>query len=147
MKFILLGLVILVSSCKNQKSLIVTDSIQDNELELLVEDGYFFTDSIETDVIRDEKTLKLFFSKVNKTRKPGIPIPKVNFEEEIALIVCMGEQREMGLPYLELVKNGNQQLVIGIKMEKSANGTSNILYPFCVYKMPITKKEVIFKEI
>lgn len=147
MKFVLLALLIVASSCKNQKKLIVTNSVQDNELKLLVKDGYFFTDSIETDVIRDEKTLKLFFSKVNKTRKPGIPLPKINFEEEIALIVCMGEQRGMGLPYLSLLKNENQQLVIGIKMEKSAKGNLSISYPFCVYKMPISKKEITFKKL
>ncbi|WP_350291603.1 hypothetical protein [uncultured Croceitalea sp.] len=148
MKFVLIALVILTSSCKNQKGLVVTDESQDNSLTLLVQDGYFFTDSIETSVVRDEKTLKSFFSRVNRTRKPGLPVPKINFEEEMVLVVCMGEQKTTAMPYLDLVARDNQKIKVGIAVQNETETKNTVVsYPFCVYKIPTSEKEIIFKLV
>lgn len=144
MKFVLIAIVILTSSCKNQKGLVVADDSQDNLLTLLVQDGYFFTDSLETSVIRDEKTLNSFFARVNRTRKPGLPVPKINFEEELVLVVCMGEQKTAAMANLKLVESDNQKITIGIEMQDEIKNTL-VSYPFCVYKMPASESEIIFK--
>ncbi|GMN11439.1 hypothetical protein MTsPCn9_09540 [Croceitalea sp. MTPC9] len=146
MKLILIAIIILTSSCKNQKSLAEADIKQDNELTLLVQDSYFFTDTMETSIVRDEKTLKSFFSRVNRTRKPGIPLPKINFEEEIALVVCMGEQKTSAMPFLKLLKDDDQEIKIAIEMKnKSKKEDKVVSYPFCVYKMSISENKIVFK--
>ncbi|WP_350288819.1 hypothetical protein [uncultured Croceitalea sp.] len=148
MKFVLMAIVILTSSCKNQKGLVVTDESQDNSLTLLVQDGYFFTDSIETSVVRDEKTLKSFFARVNRTRKPGLPVPKINFEEEMVLVVCMGEQKTTAMPYLKLIESDNQKIKVGIAVQNETETENTVVsYPFCVYKMPSSESEIIFKLV
>ena len=143
MKIILISILILASSCKSQKNL--SHEMDDNGLTLLVQDGYFYTDTSETAIIKDEKALKAFFSRVNRTRKPGIPLPKVDFSKEVVLIACMGEQKTMAIPYLKVVENKDEETIIEVKMEgKSGRETS---YPFCVYKMPISENEVLFKQL
>ncbi len=140
MKIILISILILASSCKGQKNL--SQETDDNGLTPLVQDGYFYTDTMETAVIEDEKALKAFFSRVNKTRKPGIPLPKVDFSQEIVLVVCMGEQQTTAIPYLKMIKNDDKETIIGIKMDKKSEKATS--YPFCIYKMPIVKNNIVF---
>lgn len=147
MKVILISILILAASCKNQKNSI-QETGNDDKLILLVQDGYFFTDSMETAVIKDEKTLKSFFSKVNKTRKPGIPVPKIDFSKEMVLIACMGEQRTSEMPFLKMLNDSEEELVIGVKLESKVKKTNQITsYPFCVYKMPISSDKITFKQL
>jgi hypothetical protein len=147
MKVILISILILATSCKSQKKSIVETSNND-KLVLLVQDGYFFTDKIETDVIRDEKALKSFFSKVNKTRKPGIPVPKVDFSKEMILVACMGEQKTAAMPFLKMLEGSKQEQVIGIELKSKSKKTEQITsYPFCVYKMPTSTDKIIFRQL
>ena len=62
-------------SCKSQKSQQMADNTNDG-LTLLVEDGYSGVENFESMVVRDQKTLNSFFAKINRTRKPGIPVPE-----------------------------------------------------------------------
>ncbi|MFD2588215.1 hypothetical protein ACFSQJ_14845 [Croceitalea marina] len=142
MKILLISILILASSCKSQKNL--SQEIDDNGLTLLVQDGYFYTDTSETAVIKDEKALKAFFSRVNRTRKPGIPLPKVDFSKELVLIACTGEQKTTALPYLKMAENKDEETIIEVKMEDKSGQA--IAYPFCVYKMPIVKNNIVFKS-
>jgi hypothetical protein len=143
MKLVLITILILTTSCKSQKALTLANA--DDRLTLLVQDGYFFTDSLETNVIRDHKSLKSFFSRVNKTRKPGILVPEVDFTKEMVLIACMGEQKVSGLPILSFLEENGEEISIGIEInDLSKNDNSSMSYPFCVYKMPISEKKVNF---
>ncbi len=146
MKIIFISILILASSCKSQKNL--SQEIDDNGLTLLVQDGYFYTDTMETAVIEDEKTLKTFFSRVNKTRKPGLPVPQIDFEKEMVLVVCMGEQKTNEMPYLRFLESNEKEINIAIEMTNTTG--KNIYttsYPFCVYKIPISKHEVVFNKL
>ena len=147
MKVILVSILILATSCKNQKNSI-QETGSDDKLVLLVQDGYFFTDSMETAVIKDEKTLKSFFSKVNKTRKPGIPVPKIDFSKEMVLVACMGEQRTSEMPFLKMLNGSKEEQIIGIKLESKVKKSEQITsYPFCVYKMPTSANKITFRQL
>ena len=147
MKVILISLIILTTACKSQKKS-VQEIGNDDKLVLLVQDGYFFTDTIETHVIKDEKSLKSFFSEVNKTRKPGIPVPKIDFSTEMVLIACMGAQKTSAMPSLKILNDNKGEKIIGISLEsKSKNDEQVTSYPFCVYKMPVSFDKITFKEI
>lgn len=146
MKVFFVVLCFILSSCKNQKEVANLKVEQDSGLTLLVQDNHFFTEAMETEVIRDDKTLRSFFSRVNKTRKPGLSVPSVDFENEMVLTVCMGEQKNGKAPLLQVLENNESELVLGIITKETAKtNTTTISYPFCVYKMPISRKEIRFQ--
>ena len=146
MKGIGLVVALLFLSCKGQKKVIEnTHQSSDGRLVLLVQDAFFPTDSLETHVIKDAKTLNAFFRTVNKTRKPGLPVPLVDFGDEMVLVACMGEMEGDVEPKLEILEENQKQLDIGIEIDKKPSAASLNTYPFCVYRMPKTEKSIYFK--
>ncbi|GGW22106.1 hypothetical protein GCM10007383_01520 [Arenibacter certesii] len=100
-------------------------------------------------VIRGEKALKMLFSHINKTRKPGIPVPAVDFKENILLFYSSG--RISGQKDLELCikKEFRDSIWVGVEnkipLKKVNSGISTT--PFCIYSIPQTaKKVVLFKN-
>ncbi|NHF61092.1 hypothetical protein FK220_017200 [Flavobacteriaceae bacterium TP-CH-4] len=123
---------------------------QDNDrLTLVLQDNYAATDTQETMVITDDKSLRKFFSRINRTRKPGIPVPQVDFSKELILIHCAGEQHGNGMPMLTMLNETKEEIVIGMgkTQKKSEKGSTATTRPFSVYKMPLTKKEITFKTM
>ena len=146
MKVVLLSLFVLAVSCKNGKA-ITESNDYDAKLTLLLQDSYFVTDTAETIVVRDAKSLQVFFTRVNKTRKLRLTVPEVDFSKETVLIACMGEQKTNALPRLKVLQENEAELVVGIYLKEEGNTTTNSTtsYPFCVYKTPISNAEVVFK--
>ncbi|VAW10224.1 hypothetical protein MNBD_BACTEROID03-153 [hydrothermal vent metagenome] len=149
MKMFLLGIVVLVLSCNGQKKASMVEDKEDNStqsdsLVLLVRDSYSGSDLSETLIITNSKALKFFFSQVNKTRKPGIQVPEVDFSKEVVIIHCSGKQGSAALPMLTLLKETDTTLVLGSRFEinKKTNSATVVTSPFCVYKMPLTTKRI-----
>ena len=134
-------------SCKSQKKHNVTDS-GNNELTLLVEDGYSGVEEFESMVVRDQKTLNSFFAKINRTRKPGIPVPKVDFAKEMVIVVCAGEQEGIEMPKLLKASENEKEIIFAVENVNPPKKKDNSLIssPFRVYKMPISNKKVIFNR-
>jgi len=146
MRLLLLGLIFFTFSCKSQKkNMDSAGEQQQGQLVMLVQDGYFPVESPEHQVIEDAKTLKKFFSEVNRTRKPGIPVPQVDFTKEIVLVACMGNIKTEEYPTMGVALETEDEILVktSIKMEKGPSAVTS--YPFCVYKMPKTPKNVILE--
>lgn len=136
---------VLVFSCKIQKSGMPNSGMNmDDELTLLLEDGYFATDEQLKMVIKDQKSLNGFFAKVNRTRKPGLSVPVVDFKKNMILVFCASEQK--GIERLELFKTNETDDTVEISIKKVENKDlkTQVSYPFCVYTLPTTNKAVIF---
>lgn len=152
MRYLSLFIFAIILSCNGQKKAGMKDKSGMNEggekLTLLLQDNYSGTDVAETLVIKDVKALKSFYSKINRTRKPGLPVPEVDFTKEMILIHCSGEQRNGKHARLSIEKENEEEVVIATSIEKSKkSGTSSALIsPFSVYKMPLTQKEITFKK-
>ncbi|TAI48553.1 hypothetical protein [Flagellimonas allohymeniacidonis] len=123
---------------------------QQSEITLVDHDGFSGFFEYETMVVRDSKSLAKFYAQVNKTRKPGLPVPQIDFSKETVIIVCSGEQKgemETKLMYKEETDN---ELVINVEMQKpekgSATGNSVVSYPFYLYKIPHTSKSVVIQR-
>ncbi len=145
-KTILVALAFLSVSCKIQKENSRDEKIMNTEvLSLLVEDNYFPTDSLETSIIKDSKSLQAFFTRVNMTRKPGIPIPAVDFKKDMVVIVCGGKRNGVEGLMLAMGRQTDTTQVIHIKEVPNDTENSSISYPFCVYKMARTEKQISFK--
>lgn len=131
MKYVIALVVLFTFSCKSQKQ----NKEIDEKLTLLVQDGYFPVENPETQIIKDEKSLKAFFSKVNQTRKPGLPVPKVNFETHSVLVACMGVVNTSTLPIMYLENETTEEITISIQMRNENKELSVQSYPFCVYSI------------
>ncbi len=140
---------IFLMACNGQKKATMgtTDATPDNPLTLILQDNYAPTDTAETLVVKDQKSLQKFFSKINRTRKPGIPLPQVDFEKEYVLVYCSGKQKGSGIPILSMDKETESELVIGKQMTVLPKGASEtaVISPFSVYKIPATQKAIVFK--
>ncbi|UJH67000.1 hypothetical protein [Allomuricauda sp. SCSIO 65647] len=145
-----LGFLILILgmlSCKSQKG---RQSIDDSDdgLTLLVQDGYSGIEAFESMVIRDQKTLNGFFAKINRTRKPGIPVPQIDFSKEMVVVICAGEQEGTEMPRLSKVDENAEEIVLAVDNLNPVKdvGTSLISSPFCVYKIPVTDRKITFQK-
>lgn len=152
MRYLPLFIFAIILSCNGQKKAAMKDkndrNIGNEKLTLLMQDNYSGTDVAETLVIKDAKALKSFYSKINRTRKPGIPVPEIDFTKEMILIHCSGEQTNGKQALLLVLEENEKEVIISTSVGKSKkSGTSSALIsPFSVYKMPLTKKNISFKK-
>ncbi|MFS4492271.1 hypothetical protein [Maribacter sp. 2308TA10-17] len=149
MKYAILIVIFMISSCKGQKNMTDNNAKSqiksDSPMVLILQDQSAEFDVEETLIIRDQKRLKSFYSKINKTRKPGLPLPDVDFTKEIIIAYCSGEQSGDGLAKLTIYDETKTEVFIDSKFEVRTKAPVMIkTNPFCIYKMRITDKEVRF---
>ncbi len=132
-----------------EKGLDAKKMTSDYAMELLTQDNYGGTELPETLVIHNGKGLQDFFSKINRTRKPGLPVPQVDFSKNMVLIYCPGAQRGGNTPKLTLVEESKTSLVFEPIKDMAIKTTASTaqITPFSVYKIPLTSKEISFKGI
>ncbi|MEO0572448.1 MAG: hypothetical protein AAF039_12145 [Bacteroidota bacterium] len=129
MKKAALIILLLVFSCKSQKQHVEIDK----RLNLLVQDGYFPIENPEIQIIKDSKSLRTFFSRVNQTRKPGLPIPEVDFNTHSVLAACMGAVDTNALPIMYLKSESAEEMVISVQLPNKNKDLDVQSFPFCVY--------------
>ncbi|MEO9513955.1 MAG: hypothetical protein ABJN84_02365 [Flavobacteriaceae bacterium] len=150
MKYIAISLVLLLTCCKAQenKKLIADQDIED--IVLIADDAYSGIEKYETEIIRDVKSLTKFYSRINRTRKPGLPVPVVDFSTSMVVAVCLGQQKGNVIPILKRgEESDNTQsltLVISQISSKTKESSQAIAYPFYVFKMPISMKKTEIKR-
>ena len=153
MKLFIIILSLVLVSCNSQKKAAMSEteiasSESENRLELIMQEAQGGFDADELLVIRDVKRLKSFFSKINRTRKPGLPIPAIDFEKEMILIQCTREESQTNLATLSVIEETDTQVIINVE---NRSKTKNALIAdssgsFCIYKMAITTKDVILEK-
>jgi len=151
MKYLVIFIAIITLSCKGHKKTAVnqtnTETVSE-ELNLILSDNYGGTELQEIQLIRTGSELKLFFIEINKTRKPGIAVPKIDFSKEMVVIYCSGKTMNSDIPGLYMVSESDDKLTLGIKKQNTISDTTStaILKPFGLYTMSLTDKEVILEK-
>ncbi len=149
MKLFLMGGLFLLFACNGQKKASTENEVlaMDAGLELLITDNHSGAEFSETLVIKNVKALQLFYSQINRTRKPGLPVPQIDFNKEIVVITCSGERNDGSVPVIRLKEETSSQMILFTELKTLENNTSPaITSPFSIYKMRLTDKEVIFVE-
>ena len=151
MRLMLIILSLLCFACVGQKG-VSHDNDDSSEkvskkLQLVLEDTYSGIERPEYQVVRDQKTLNSLFVQINKTRKPGIPIPEVNFKEEILLVYCAGTSS--GVSSMEMVVAEESPYSITIVLKERTSSQKELLNatttPIYIYRMPVTQKAINFQ--
>lgn len=147
--FIIIALMCLVS-CKAQKESQLNSGNM-GEMTLIAQDRYSGIDKYETMVVRDTKSLNKFYARINKTRKPGLPVPVIDFSQEMVLVVCLGEQKGQMIPKFSKTEESESEILITIEMvlPKEVKSSENqiVSYPFYVYKVPHTSKTLSLEKL
>lgn len=148
MRILILGLLVLTGTCGSQKDKnndINYQASAENQLMLVLSDNYGGTEKEQLMVIRDSKALKKFFTKVNMTRKPGLPVPEIDFNKEMVIVYCNGKTTNINTPALNRVEDKDDKMVFsrGTDSNQKKDVSTAVLMPFYLYKMPLTEKEII----
>lgn len=138
MKYVMVLFVFLTFSCKSQK----TGGQMDDRLILLVQDGYIPVEEPETHIIQDAKALRAFYAQLNKTRKPGLPVPQVDFSTSSVLIACMGPIDTDALPKMYVNRETVDEFIISVGIPEEKTSTSTKSSPFCIYTLSNMGKKV-----
>ena len=143
----ILGLVLIICfACKGQKEISKEkQQVVNNNLVLLMEDNYSSLSTADNVIIRDQKALQKFFAKINRVRKPGIPLPEIDFSKNVLIVVCEGEHAQGDSVALEVLKETEEEIELHTKKYKGKVISSAMVSPFKVYKMALSKKEIIIK--
>jgi hypothetical protein len=133
----------LCSSCKGQN--IVANAKSDTStMDLILQDSYSGAVAEEVIVIKSQKSLESFFSKINKTRKPGLPVPQIDFDTDMLFVWCEGETTAASLG-LVLQKETSESYIISKLNPKIKSNNTAITSPFKVYKLPLSDKEITIR--
>jgi len=142
--FLVLGLSM---SCKTHEKAakVATDEFSQEELTLLLSDNYGGTATAEIQVIREPKSLIKFFAEINKTRKPGLPLPEIDFSKEMVLVYCHGKTQLKTVPGLYLKAETDQEKILGVMdvENQTALQDTAVKMPFSLYKVPLSEKQFI----
>ncbi|MEZ4811222.1 MAG: hypothetical protein R2819_12750 [Allomuricauda sp.] len=137
-------------SCKAQKK---EGSISgnSNDVVLIAHDAYSGITEYQALVIKDTKSLNKFYSQINRTRKPGLPVPMVDFTTEMVVVLCMGEQRGEWVPTLIKSEQTEDNILMTIELpyaeHKDKMDNLPVSYPFYLYKMPYSSKSIDFQKL
>ncbi|RUA12048.1 MAG: hypothetical protein DSY83_15450 [Flavobacteriia bacterium] len=141
-RFLFLTCICLLS-CNAQKNM--GEEIED--LVLVEQDGYSGIEVFEAKEIRETKSLNRFYSQINKTRKPGLPVPMIDFSQEMLLLICLGEQQGKPSVQLSKIKETGAKIFIGVVLEIKEQDPLATQTPFYLYKMPLTDKTIVFQLV
>ncbi|MEX0314756.1 MAG: hypothetical protein AB3N18_11305 [Allomuricauda sp.] len=119
--------------------------MENNDMELVATDSHSGILEYEASIISDTKALGKFYSRINKTRKPGLSAPSIDFSKNTLLVICMGEQNGTEKPLLKKTEDKDNVLItieLPEYLDNAPNKETFTSYPFYIYKLPHTSKTV-----
>lgn len=138
--FIFSFLVVCLCSCKSQEN--VRQVNGENEvMELILSGDYSGVEEEQLLKIDDQVAFEEFFGQINRTRKPGIPIPYIDFEKKSVLIRLKGTSTN-NEPDVTLGRSSNDTLVLKKIISGSSKESTAVLTPFFIYSIPKTTKDL-----
>ncbi|WP_339629557.1 hypothetical protein [uncultured Maribacter sp.] len=91
-------------------------------------------------LIRDQEALNTFYGKINRTRKPGLVPPVVDFTQNMLLVWC-GDSKTSNFVDLEI--NESDDSLIVHKLESKAKKQNKLIVsPFSIYNLRLSSKSL-----
>ncbi len=124
---------------------------QEMKHEILVQDAYGGPVEPQIMVIKEPKGLQKIYTQINMTRRPGFPVPNIDFSKETVVAICMGEKNTGGFSVdVAGIRETKEGVTVMVKEIGPAAGdmvTMAISQPFCIIKIPVAKKEITFEKV
>lgn len=118
----------------------------DLDLTFVAGDSYSGQEEAETRIITDAKSLQKFYSQINRTRKPGLPVPDIDFSKDLVVVRCSGIGTDDALPKLYVREVAADSITLGISEKGQTSTSSAKTSPFAIYRMTDTQKEILIQE-
>ncbi|WP_437395727.1 hypothetical protein [Flagellimonas lutimaris] len=138
-------------SCKAQKEGYSPVGEEMENMVLVDHDDFTNIEAFDARVIKDGKSLRKFYSEINKTRKPGLPVPVIDFSKETLILVCLGEQRGRKTPVLSKLKETEEEISIAVEIfdeqQKDEITIQPLYFPFYLYKIPLVDKKIAILKV
>ena len=115
--------------------------------ELIIQDEIGGPKKPEILVIKEPKALKEFYIGINKTRRPGYALPKVDFKSDAIIILCVGAKPTGGYAMeIDRIENNEEKLSVFITeiIPDATNLTKISTEPFSIYKIKHKSKPIVF---
>lgn len=130
-------------SCKSRAT-VANHSVEKPKMELIVEGNHSGFDQEQLLKIKNQEELQSFYGRINRTRKPGLQPPAIDFNEHMLLIWCGGNR---SYDHAKLVvRPGDNYLSvhkIDAKVKKGKEGP--VVSPFSIYKLSKSTKKIKFQ--
>jgi len=95
-------------------------------------------------VINDNQALSQVYMKLNMMRKPGIPVPKIDFDKNTVLALFLGTKTAGGYSYeITAISIENDTLLVNLKEEKPTVANTVITQPSLFVLIPKTTAKSI----
>ncbi|WP_166638554.1 hypothetical protein [Maribacter spongiicola] len=130
--------IIQLNSCKSTAQSSLQES-NDTGMELILNENYSGFEHEEYLLIKNQKELNAFYGKINRTRKPGLTPPSIDFSTEMILIWC-GESTASNYADLELNEKADYLEVHKLKSTDAKEDNAFIVSPFSMYRLPVSTK-------
>lgn len=123
------------------------------EHSLILQEAYGGLKEEENRVITNEKGLQEAYGIINRFRRPGLPVPEVDFDKYMIVAIFLGERNTGGhSAEVSSVSLDKGNLVVNIKEHRPSPGdntTTAICQPFCFVKIskPDKISEVVFRKM
>ncbi|MFD0798529.1 hypothetical protein ACFQZJ_13740 [Maribacter chungangensis] len=133
----------LFTSCKTKKNSFNEQTAASN-MVLILQDDHSGATAEELLIIKNQKSLQTFFAKINKTRKPGLPLPEIDFKSNMLLVWCAGETTE-ARPGLIFLKETPESYTVSKVIPKKKSKNKAVTSPFLIYRLPLSDKKIIIE--
>ena len=141
--FFILILLIQLNACKST----VSSSLQNsNEMGMqnILNENYSGFEEEKYFLIRNQEDLNTFYGKINRTRKPGLVPPVVDFTQNMLLVWC-GDSKTSNFVDLEINESGDSLIVH--KLESKTKKQNNLIVsPFSIYKLRLSSKSLKIQQ-
>ncbi|TLF42277.1 hypothetical protein [Maribacter aurantiacus] len=95
-------------------------------------------------IIDSRLEFEKFFGKINRTRKPGLPVPEIDFKRNSVIVRLKGTTTN-NEPDITLQKSSEESLLLKKIRTNSRKETTAVLTPFFIYSVPKANKDVIIQ--
>lgn len=141
---ILLAAIIQLNSCKSTAQSNSQES-DDVGMELILNENYSGFEQEEYFLIKSQKELSAFYGKINRTRKPGLTPPIIDFDTEMILVWC-GDSSATNYANFELNEKDKFIELQKLKSKTFKEESKLVVSPFSMYKLPLSTKSLKIKK-
>lgn len=139
--YVVLFSILPLNSCKGIVSSQMQESKTTMEIENILNENYSGFEQEKYRLIRNEEDLHSFYGVINRTRKPGITPPKIDFKKHMILIWC-GDKNASNFAELEIMENKENIIVRKLNNTQGIEQNRSVVNPFSVYKLPLRSKSL-----
>ncbi len=150
MKLLSMMVLLFMFACGANKQVEADASkVQQMDYEILVKESHGGPSEAKQIIFQDEKELQQFFMRVNMTRKPGIPVPVIDFEKEVVVALCVGKVPTSGYSItIDSVHEVEDATEVWLQKQEPAPSdmvATVICQPFTIAKFPRKGNKIEFK--